>query len=160
MLHKEESIRATNQKKKTILVKTCSNFSNVTREHLTKCIFSFIVCKAFWKMGCLLQLFCIHPSIFLFFPLIPFKYPLDITKENQHRCLCLYAWSTRGQGLCQWRCLFKVLWSWFTPLQNSFKLCFYIIWGSNRVMHKVTLSSPCFWASFHPLSLLLVVYTK
>jgi hypothetical protein len=30
----------------------------------------------------------------------------------------------------------------------------------NRLIRKVTLSSPCLWASFHPLSPLLVVSTK
>jgi hypothetical protein len=30
----------------------------------------------------------------------------------------------------------------------------------NRVIHKVTLSSPCLWASFHPQSPLSVVSAK
>ncbi len=35
-----------------------------------------------------------------------------------------------------------------------------IICTYNEVIRKVTLSSPCLWASFHPLSLLPMVSTK
>jgi hypothetical protein len=54
----------------------------------------------------------------------------------------------------------KVLLSFRYLEFNNIVIIFELVSIDNRVIRKVTLSSPCLWASFHPLSALSVVSAK
>lgn len=99
LLHKEESRKASNQKKKAILVMTCLNFSNVTSNKRApyKVYIFFHSLQGILKNGMLVTTFLDTSVNFFVLSLNTlFEYPLDITKENQHMCLCLDEFVAKG----------------------------------------------------------------